>query len=141
MARPASARKPSALRRSGRALGLTRMAFVIIALIGMYPGRRIGWMLSRAILYQVPLFVAAVGCVLWGALVAYLIHLLVVWQHPHWILKWIFGFALGAYVSVPNYGLLAESSIPDHAKPQHLMISNLPFVVFIVCSILFAYLP
>lgn len=97
-------------------------------------------MLSRTILYQSPLPVAIVGSIIWGGFVAYLIHLLIAWQHPHWILKWIFGFALGSYVSIPNYGLLQESSIPDHAMLQHSLISNLPYLTFIISSILFAYL-
>ena len=116
------------------------MAFVLIALVGMYPGRRLGWMLSRAILYSAPSAVVVVACIIWGALVAYLIHLLIGWQHPHWILKFIFGFALGAYVSIPNYGLVAESTIPPEAIKRHNLISLLPMWVFILSSVGFAYL-
>jgi hypothetical protein len=115
------------------------MAFVLIALVGMYPGRRIGWMMSRAFLYSAPIVVVVVACVLWGVLTAYLIHLLIIWQHPHWILKWIFGFALGAYVSVPNFGLLIESSVPDHAMPRHFVVSHLSYLIYIICSVVFAY--
>lgn len=96
-------------------------------------------MLSRAILYSAPLAMVTVACVIWGALMAFLIHLLITWQHPHWIPKWIFGFALGAYVSIPNYGLLIESSVPDHAMFRHVMVSNLPYLIFIICSVVFAY--
>jgi hypothetical protein len=116
------------------------MVFVLIALVGMYSGRRLGWMLSRAILYSAPAAIVIVACIIWGALVAYSIHLLVGWQHPHWILKGIFGFALGAYVSIPNFGLVAESTIPPHAMKRHQLISFLPLWFFILSSVAFAYL-
>ena len=119
---------------------LRLVAFIFIALFGMYPGRRLGWALCRSLLYSAPLIVVAVTCIVWGALIAYLIHLLIAWQHPHWISKWIFGFALGAYVSVPNYGLLIESSVPEHAATRHFVISNFPYLIFIICSVVFAYL-
>src|SRR5260221_34753 len=116
------------------------MAFVIIALVGMYPGRRFGWLLSRAVLYSASSAVVIAACIIWGALVAYLIHLLIGWQHPHWILKAIFGFALGCYVAIPNYGLLDESTIPPEAMKTHELISLLPFWIFIFSSVGFAYL-
>ena len=116
------------------------MAFVFIALVGMYLGRRLGWMLSRTLLYSAPPAVVVVACLIWGALVAYLIHLLVGWQHPHWSLKIIFGFALGTYVSIPNYGLAAESTIPPEAIKRHKLISLLPMCVFLLSSVGFAYL-
>jgi hypothetical protein len=116
------------------------MAFVLIALVGMYLGRRLGWLLSRVILYSAPSVVVVVACIVWGALVAYLIHLLIGWQHPYWILKIIFGFALGGYVAMPNYGLVEESTIPPDAMKRHELISLLPLWIFILSSVGFAYL-
>jgi hypothetical protein len=106
----------------------------------MYIGRRLGWVLSRAILYSASAVVVIVACVVWGTLVAYLIHLLIGWQHPYWILKSIFGFALGAYVSIPNFGLVTESTIPPHAMKRHKLISLLPLCIFILLSVGFVYL-
>jgi len=51
---------------------------------------------------------------------------------PGTVLKWILGFALGACVAIPNYGLFAESTIPDSGLPRHSMISNLPLVTYVV---------
>jgi hypothetical protein len=43
---------------------------------------------------------------------------LIGWLHPNVVIKWIMGFALAAYVAIPNYGLLQESSIPDDKQTQ-----------------------
>src|SRR6266478_2736260 len=116
------------------------MAFVLVTMFGMYPGRRLGWLFSKLVLYTAPTAIAILGCMIWGCSVALLIHALIAWQHPHWVLKSIFGFALGAYVAIPNYGLLIESSIPAHATKRHELISALPLCVFIFASIAFACL-
>jgi hypothetical protein len=116
------------------------MVFVIVTVVCSYFGRRLGWALSRHFLCFAPVISVIVASIIWGGLVALLMHGLIVWQHPHWILKWIFGFAQGAYVSVPNFGLIAESTIPEHAMPKHELISIVPLVAFIISSVLFAYL-
>ncbi len=121
-------------------LGKGQIAFVLLSLVLMYFGRRIGWRISRASLYGDPAAVIAVECVLWGGLIAFLIHALILWNHPHWILKSIFGFGLGAYVSIPNFGLVAESTIPPEGLKRHNLISLLPLWTFILSSIGFAFL-
>lgn len=115
------------------------MIFVIATLICSQLGRRLGWALSKRFLYFASLFSVVVASIVWGGLVALLMHALIVKLQPHWILKWIFGFAQGAYVSVPNFGLLAESTIPEHAVLRHEVISNLPLLVFIIASVVFAF--
>ena len=120
-------------------IGKGQIAFVLFSIVFMYFGRRLGWWLSKASLYGDPLPVILVECVVWGGLVAYAIHSLIAWHQPHWILKWVFGFGVGSYISSPNFGLVMESSIPDHAYPRHFTITNFPFLAFIICSILFAY--
>jgi hypothetical protein len=116
------------------------MAFVLIAILGMYVGRRLGWVLSRALLYSSPSALAILLCVIWGVLIAFLIHLHIGWLHPHWILKSIFGFAFGAYVSMPNFGLVDESTIPPHAIKRHELVSLLPLGIYILSSVSFAFL-
>lgn len=115
------------------------MVFVIVTLICSQLGRRLGWVLSKRFLYFATPFPVIVASIIWGSLVALLMHGLIVWLHPHWILKWIFGFAQGAYVSIPNFGLLAESTIPEHAMLRHEFISNVPLLIFIIASVVFAY--
>jgi len=121
-------------------VGRGQIAFVLFSVAFIYLGRRSGWWLSRASLYGDPLPVILVELLIWGGLVAYLIHALIVWHHPHWTLRWVFGFGAGSYVSSPNYGLVMESSIPEHAVPRHTLISSLPFLVFIIASVALSFL-
>ena len=121
-------------------LGTGQIAFVLLSIVFMYLGRRMGWMLSRNILYFLPTVLVVVLCILWGMAVAFGIHALILWQHPNIILKIIFGFMLGTYVSIPNYGLVAESTIPPEALPKHNLISMLPVWSYIFASVAFAWL-
>ena len=116
------------------------MVFFVFALIFLFWGRRLGWTLSKSALYIAPITISVVLCVVWGAVVAAAIRGLIDWQQPSTILRWWMGYALGAYVSVPNFGLLNESSIPAHAQNRHMLISNLPLLVYIACSVALAFL-
>lgn len=118
---------------------MNSLIFVGLAFVFMYIGRKTGWALSKAVLYPSHVAVTALLCIGWGIAVAYAIHALIAWQHPNIIVKIIFGFLLGAYVATPNYGLVAEFSIPPHAMPKHKMIFTLPFFVYIASSIAFAW--
>ena len=119
---------------------MNSLIFIVLALVFMYIGRKIGWALSRSLLYPAHAGITALFCVGWGVAVAYGIHALIAWQHPNIIVKVIFGFLLGAYVAVPNYGLVAESTIPPHAMPKHNMIFTLPVFVYIVALLVIAWL-
>ncbi len=110
------------------------MVFVIISFIGMYFGRKVGWWLSRKILYLGPVPLAVICCVGWGMFVALAIRYLIDIYEPFWLLRWIFGYALGWYVSIPNYGLLMESTIPDEARPRHFLIFTLPSTLYLICT-------
>ena len=106
----------------------------------MYIGRKLGWWLSKRLLYTAGTGFAVVASIIWGGLVALAIHGLIIEERPHWILKSIFGFGLGAYVAVPNFGLMREDTIPEHAKRRHEMISMLPMWVFFAASVGLAFL-
>lgn len=116
------------------------MRFTVATLIFMYVGRKLGWALSKRVLYTAGTGLVVVACVLWAVAVALIIHGLISEERPHWVLKIIFGFGLGAYVSVPNFGLMREDTIPEHAMPRHTMISMLPMWVFIAASVGLAFL-
>jgi hypothetical protein len=75
---------------------------------------------------------------LWGTAIAFGYRYLVMSLHPGWIVK-IIGYGSAAYVSIPNFGLIAEHTIPSDKVARHNLISNFPLVVFVLCSILFAY--
>jgi hypothetical protein len=115
------------------------MIFFLITLFGMYIGRKLGWSLSKRVLYVSPLPIALILCLGWGVGVALVVHLLITWQFPNIILKIIMGFGAGSYVSIPNFGLLSQATIPDEALPRHTLISGLPLVAFIVSSVAFAF--
>ena len=76
--------------------------------------------------------------IVWGILVAGAFRLLIGWQDPNLILKIIMGYWAGAYVSIPNYGLFAGGSGPD--ERQDAIFSVVPFVVYVLASIAFAFI-
>ena len=110
----------------------TPMWFALVAFIFMYVGRQLGWTLSKVFLYPAPFALSVVGAVAWGIAVGITMSGLIGWLHPNAVFKWVLGFALGAYVAIPNYGLFSKSSIPDSEQPRHLLISNLPVVTYII---------
>jgi hypothetical protein len=67
-------------------------------------------------------------------------HALIAWQHPGTVVKWILGYLLGAYVAIPNFGLVAEPTIPDHALSRHRLVGNLPFIAYILTTVVLSYL-
>jgi hypothetical protein len=108
------------------------MVFFFIAAAFMYIGRKVGWMLSKSILYTSPPALAGAVSAIWGAGVAIAMFGIIRWQEPNIILKIIMGYALGWYVSIPNFGFLQESSIPEEARKRHSMISIGPAVVYLI---------
>jgi hypothetical protein len=113
--------------------------FIILSLLSMYIGRRLGWALSRGVFYTVPMAISIMLCVLWGVGVAGLMRILLNWQQPGTVLRWLMGHALAAYVAIPNYGLLDQSSIPQYAVLRHNMISVIPSLSYIVAAVIFAF--
>src|ERR1700684_1313673 len=111
------------------------IAFVFVAFVFMMVGRKLGWSLSKLIFYPAPAVISFIILIGWGVAVAWGMDGLIVWLHPNVVIKWIMGFALAAYVAVPNYGLLQESSIPDDKQMRHMMISWLPLVVYVLTEI------
>lgn len=105
------------------------MRFTIAVLVFLYVGRKLGWLFSRAVLYLAPIVVTVLGTL--GAFVGIAMSGLIGWLHPGMVIKWIFGFALGAYVSVPNFGLFNESTIPDSAIPRHFIVSQLSWITYV----------
>ena len=111
--------------------------FVFCSLVFSYIGRKIGWALSKLLMYKSPVYFCVGLCLLWGTLVAVAIQALIVWRDPGTILKWIFGYLLGCYVAIPNFGLFQEPTIPREIRGRHLLISCLPEVTYIVITVLF----
>jgi len=116
------------------------MFFVVIVFIGIVILRKLGWALSKRFLYTTRNNKAILTCILWGILVAFLLHALIRWQNPNFWIKLIIGYGFGSYVSIPNYGLVNQSTIPDNIMPRHTMLYLLPLLAFLVSSIIFAFI-
>ena len=115
------------------------MAFFFYAVGFGLVGRKLGWLLSRAVLYKAGGIVVLILCAVWGIAVAGGMRGLLNWQHPGAALRWIMGYALGAYVAVPNYGLVAEASIAFDQLPRHNVIKNMPLIVYAAAAVTFAF--
>lgn len=76
------------------------LAFFLISLAFTQVARRLGWSVSKRFLYFVPVPLVVTICLLWGSAIALAIHASIVWLKPHWLVKWIFGYAQGAYASI-----------------------------------------
>jgi hypothetical protein len=123
-----------AMHEVGRWIGLIICGILAISLLN-----RIGWKFSRMVLYPGPWAICIALLAGWGIAIAWGFRHLVLWTHPGWILGFIL-FGMAAYVSVPNFGLFDESTIPDHVQLRHITISNLALLVFLVCSLLFMFI-
>jgi len=115
------------------------MTFFLLSILFMFIGRKIGWLFSRIVLYQTRASAALIFAALWAALVAFAMRGLINVQQPGAVLRWIFGYSLGAYVAIPNYGLVDRSTLPPDVERRDTAISNLAVLVYIGLSITFAY--
>jgi hypothetical protein len=104
--------------------------FVAFVLVGMFAGRKVCWWTA------IPLPLTIVLCLGWGALIGFALHSLFREFNPGTIPK-VFAYGAGAYVSVPNYGLIAEASISEGTAFQgrHLLIQVVPCLAFVGASL------
>ena len=115
------------------------MAFFFMAVIFMYVGRKVGWLLSRAILCTAsPAVSGAVGSI-WGCAIALTMFWLIRWQEPNIFLKVIMGYALGWYIAIPNFGLSQNDSATGSANPRNVMVSTGPPLVYIVTMVVLSF--
>jgi hypothetical protein len=84
--------------------------------------------------------VCAVVCVTWGIGLAYGLHRFILATNPGSIAK-LFGYGAIAYISIPNFGLINEGSIPEKELARHLFIKSGPWILFIAASLLLAFRP
>jgi hypothetical protein len=114
------------------------MAALAVMAFWMYFGRRLGWFLSKVLLYPAPLFIGILFCLAWGVFFAFVTRWIIEWRHVGIIIKVIL-YGAGAYVAIPNYGLFDESSIPPEHLRKHLTIQAVPTVAYIAASVVFAF--
>jgi len=116
------------------------MIFALMAFGFMLLGRKLGWFLCKNIFYPSSKSTVIILSIFGGVLIAISIRLLLDWQQPGAVLRWVMGYALGTYVAIPNYGLLDAATVPDDVMPKHKIISNVPPVIYIATSVVFAFL-
>ncbi len=112
--------------------------YILLALVLLYIGRKVGWAISRH------MYTAQKGLVIlfgltWGVVIAIAVRVLIDVNQPGIIMRWGLGYLLGAYVSIPNFGLFNESTIPPECLPQHDILRAVPFLWYIVLSIVMAF--
>lgn len=109
--------------------------FFFLAILFLYLGRKIGWALSRGFFYPAQAVLSLAGLLVWGVLVGFAISALIAWQHPGAFAKWVFGFCLGAYIAIPNYGLFQESMISDEAQLRHATVRTVPLLAYLATEL------
>jgi hypothetical protein len=115
------------------------MAFPVIMVLLLWPIRKIGWMFSP-FLYRINIRVCIILLTLWGIVVGFLVGILDWNLKPNIILKIIFGFFEGLYLSSPNFGLLIKSTVPLEAQNRHKVISHYPQAIFAIIVLVMFYL-
>jgi hypothetical protein len=110
---------------------LSSFGFVAYVLIGMFIGRKAGWALSETMLYGGPLPLAISLCVAWGVLFGLGLHVLIREFQPG-LIALVFGYGVGCYASVPNFGLFASGSIPSMMKDRGSLIDAAPWLAFAI---------
>jgi len=103
--------------------------FVAYVLIGMFIGRKVGWALSEAMLYDGPLPLTISFCVAWGMLFGFGLHVLILEFQPS-LIALVFGYGAGCYACVPNFGLFASGSVPSMMKDCRSMVEEVPWLAF-----------
>jgi hypothetical protein len=110
---------------------LSSFGFVAYVLIGMFIGRKVGWAFSEAILSGGPLRVIISLCVAWGMLFGFGLHVLIREFQPS-LIALVFGYGVGTYASVPNFGLFAPGSIPSMREDRRSLIEAAPWLAFAI---------
>jgi hypothetical protein len=115
-----------------------RWYFPLLCFYCCGPFRKIGWIFSP-FLYKVNIVLCIIILTTWGLSVGLIVGALDWKLQPNIVLKILFGFLEGLYLSSPNFGLLNESTIPLEAEKRHKIISHYPQVVFTVIVLFLFY--
>jgi len=117
------------------------MIFFFGVLLEIYIGRKLGWSLSRRVLYSCNWLICIATCLIWSVGLAYGLRLAILKTNPNWLLR-AFGYGASAYIAVPNYGLTNLGIwLRNTAYPYmwHNFLRTWPIVFFVVASIAFAF--
>ena len=115
------------------------MLFIVIILIALVPVRRIGWFISKNFLYfngpkKQAFFISILGTILWAIVIALLVNIMIQWLQPPIIIRIIFGYFGGIYLSIPNYGLFNIDALPPQELKRTTYMHVASLVVFIITT-------
>ena len=116
------------------------MIFVFVVLICVFPLRRVGWAFSKRILYSAPQIGSVALTMVWAFLISYLLHILIRWQNPNIVIKIIFGYGFGSYLSIPNFALFAQSTLPPEEVKRTAYVYVAALATFALGSVILACL-
>jgi len=119
------------------------MKFILIMAVLIYVGRKIGWALTKGLLYRLNLVIAVILLSLWGGGMGFAVGYLDWNLNPHWIIKVIFGLFGGLYVAQPNFGLLQRDAIailPINLQNRETFITVYSQLCFILVAGIMVYL-
>ena len=110
---------------------LSSFGFVAYVLVGLLIGRKAGWVFSEAMLHDGPLPLTISLCVAWGVLFGFGLHVLVREFQPS-LIALVFGYGVGCYASVPNFGLFSPGSMRSMMKDGNSLIEAVPWLAFAI---------
>lgn len=114
--------------------------FALLLMGFLVLGRGLGWSLAQGFLYSLPNTLAVLCCVVWGMAVALGAYELILLTHASSPLKFVMGVSMGAYVSIPNHGLMDENDVPEHKESRHDTIKWVSLGSFYASAVLIIFL-
>jgi hypothetical protein len=114
--------------------------FILTAMLVLIVFRKIGWFLSKKVFYPGPGWLVGLCAGVWGPSIAALMFFLIWMFRPGLFVEILFGWILGAYLAIPNYGLFNKNSLPESMRPRHRFISTRPLIGYLVLAAWLAFL-
>ncbi len=86
------------------------------------------------------LLTSLILAMLWSFLISFLTYKLIHWQEPNILLKLIFGYGFGLYLSLPNFGLYNMNTLPPKEVKRTALIYVVSSLTFVITSTVFIFL-
>jgi hypothetical protein len=101
---------------------------------------RVGWRLSKNILYFSPTFISVSLTLVWGFLVFIIFNGVTNYFKPNFYFGLIYSLANGMYCANPAFGLFNENTLTADVLMKHKLINSVGIIIFIVLTLSNAYL-
>lgn len=96
---------------------------------------RVGWRLSKNILYVLPTPVSFTLTILWGFLVFFVFNIVANYFNPYFYFELFYSLLNGMYCSNPAFGLFKEDTITIDVLTKHKIINIVGVIVFVALTI------